>query len=81
MPRIKVYKTEYLVKDFPHWVEDKLREKGMHQKEVAFLLGITQQSLSYKIRNNAFTFEDFIKLMEIFKPDEKELIGLIKSWE
>ena len=81
MPRIKSKKTEYLVKDFSHWLEDKARDKKMTQKEVAFLLGMSQQSFSYKLRNNSFTYEDFIKLMEIFKPSEKELIGLIKSWE
>lgn len=81
MPRIKQCKSDYLVNDFPHWIEDSLREKEMKQKELAFLLGISQQTLSYKMRNYTFTFEDFIKIVEIFKPDEKQVIRLVKSWE
>ena len=80
MPRIQAYKKKYMVRDFAHYVKDKTKEMNMTQAEVAEVLGTTQQNLSYKINHDAFSYADFLALMEIFKPDEKEVMRLVKSW-
>ena len=80
MPRIKEKKKEYLVKDFSLWLIGQIKENEMTQREVAYLIGTSQQNFSYKLNNHSFTYEDFIKLMEIFKPDEQELMKLVRSW-
>ena len=80
MPRIKEYKKEYMVRDFSHYVRDKCRDQKMSQTDLAEALGMSQQKLSYKINSDAFTYADFLAILEFFKPEENELIRLVKSW-
>ena len=81
MPRIRQNKKQYLIKDFPYYVRVRMREEGLKQEYVADHLGISQPTLSYKINHNSFTFRDFLNLMELFKPEDNEIVNLIKSWE
>lgn len=80
MPRIKEMKKEYLARDFSLWLIGQIKENGLTQGEVAHRMGTSQQNFSYKLNNQAFSFRDFLKLMEIFKPDADELMKLVRSW-
>lgn len=81
MPRIRQNKKKYLIKDFPYYVKVKMKENGYKQEYMAKELGISQPTFSYKIRNNSFTFRDFVGILEILKPSDEEIVNLIKSWE
>lgn len=78
MPRIKEFKERYMVNDIGSWVAGKLMRKKMSQRVAAGELGITQQALSAKIRNNSFTYEDMIKLFKLFGTDDTEILKIMK---
>ena len=79
--RIRQNKKKYLIKDFPYFVKVKMKELKLSQNDVATHLGISQPTLCYKIQHNSFSFIDFLNIMELFKPEDKEIVNLIKSWE
>lgn len=81
MPRIRQNKKKYLIKDFPYYVTVRMKELGLKQETVAEKLGISQPTLSYKIKNNTFSYVDFLNLMDLLRPEDKEIISLVKSWE
>lgn len=80
MPRIQALKKDYMVRDFAHFVKDHIRDEGMKQEDLADILGISQQKLSYKICHNTFSYAEFLAIVEVFKPNDNELMRLVKSW-
>lgn len=78
MPRIREFKSRYMVNDIGAWVAGKLMRLKITQKTAAGELGITQQALSFKIHNNSFTYEDLIKLFKVFETEDEEILRLMK---
>ena len=78
MPRVFLNETDKLNNRLAAWVYGELKVNGISQRELAEELGISQQLLSYRLKNKLISFSDFACFVRVFKPDEKEVMRLIK---
>lgn len=76
MPRVFLSETEKLNSRLTAWVYGELKVNGISQRELAEEMGISQQLLSYRLKNKLISFSDFTCFVRVFKPDEKELLRL-----
>ena len=83
MPRVKVKKKEYMVRDLAGWVAGKMHTCGLKQEDVAKELGISQQAFSNRLNpkkyrsgaiKDPFSYGDMLTLCKLFDvgADEKE---------
>lgn len=77
----KVYITEnrYLSSKLSAWVIGEMKIQGISQSQMAKQMGISQQALSRKLNKYTFSFEDFLDFVKILKPQEIEIIRLVKG--
>lgn len=78
MPRIKQFKKQYMAKDFPVWVIGTMRVLGITQKQLAEELGITQPTLSYKLKNCQFEYVELLTIFQTLKADDSTIVRLMK---
>lgn len=77
MPKIFLNRQEEACVRLSEWVLGQMSSKKVSQSDMAADLGITQQGVSWKVKNNSLTFRDFIYFLEKFDPDEKTIRYLI----
>ncbi len=53
------------MRDFNRFLVGCMDEQNLTQTQVAERMGISHQLFSYKKKNNAWTFEDYLRLTEI----------------
>lgn len=78
MPRVFLNEQDKLNSRLASWVYGELKVNGISQRELAEELGISQQLLSYRLKNKAISFSDFTCFVRVFKPDAEEIMRLIK---
>ena len=77
MPKVYLSEEERLCEKLSRWIYGELKVQKLSQKQLADEMNISQQMLSYKLKNRSFTFEDFIKAVKTLKPDVEEVMILI----
>lgn len=77
MPRIRELKKDYLQNDLTIWLWSQIKARHTSQGRVAAALGISQESLSRKMKNNNYSFKDFITLVDMFNPDQETITKLV----
>ena len=77
MPMIFLTKEERLSSRLASYIYGELKARRIRQADLAHRMGISQPTLSLKIRNKRFSFEDFVAVVDFFKPDEKEINRLV----
>lgn len=72
MPRVKIKRHDYMVKDFSKWLIGEQKVNGYTQADLAEMLGCSQQTISRKIRTGDFNVKELIILFEKFgtRPEE-----------
>jgi len=75
----KVYLTEAdrLRARLSRYVYGEMRLRRLSQAQIAQKMGISQQSLSRKLKKSSFDYSDFLFFVKEFEPTQKELLGLI----
>jgi len=77
MPRVQINKKQYMLKDFTHWVLDRMQELHMNQTAAGALIGVSQQVFGKRLKNHSFTLEEVIELLHAFKATEDEVVKLL----
>ena len=77
MPMIYLTLEDRLDSRLASFVYGELKAQRIPQETLAKSMGISQSALSQKLRKKRFTFDDFIRIVHFFKPDEKELNRLV----
>lgn len=82
MPRIAAKKKEYKILDVKKWVKMQIAASGLNQTVVGEALGITQGTLSNRLKNkkvggkivnpDPFSYGDIVILCDLFGVDEEE---------
>lgn len=80
MPRIKALRHEYLNKDLSSYISGELWKQDITQGEAAKEIGISQQTLSYRLKHNCLTTKDLIVLFKIIQPEEDTIVRLLKAY-
>lgn len=78
MPRIAIKRKDYMVKDLSKWIVGQMFVNNISQRVLAEKLSITQQAFSKKLKEGKFTYKDFLTIIEFFKPDDQELLKLVR---
>ncbi len=86
MPRVALspeQKEEYMIADLPFWFEKEAKKRGLHQKDLAKALGITQQSWNGRKKKkcdgkprDSFSYGDILKLFRLLDISEEEKLKL-----
>ncbi len=86
MPRVALspeQKDEYMIADLPFLFEKEAKKKGLHQKDLAKVLGITQQAwvrrkqkLDSGKARDSFSYGDILKLFRLLNMSEEEKLKL-----
>ncbi len=86
MPRVALspeQKEEYMIADLPFWFEKEAKKRGLHQKDLAEALGITQQAwVRRKLKlesgkpRDSFSYGDILKLFRLLGMSEEEKLKL-----
>lgn len=77
MPRVYLSENDRLTARLVSWIYGEMKSQGITQRRLADEMEITQQALSWKLKNNAFTFADFLTIIRILEPDDKDLVKLL----
>ena len=77
MPKVYLSEQEKLNSRLTAWVYGELKVNGISQQELAEELGISQQLLSYRLKNKLISFSDFTCFVRVFKPDAEEVMRLV----
>lgn len=64
MQRVHLNKKQYVAKDFIACVSGKMYTRGIRQKDMGELLGITSQAFGKKLKKCQFSY---LELLEVFK--------------
>lgn len=82
MPRIHTKKKDYMIADLPGWIVGRMYTKGLKQKDLADLLGITPQAFSYRLRKKGskdlFTYGDLLTIFKALDATDEEILRLTK---
>ncbi len=86
MPRVALspeQKDEYMIADLPFLFEKEAKKRGLHQKDLAEALGITQQSYVGRKKKkrdgkprDSFSYGDILKLFRLLGMSEEEKLKL-----
>lgn len=86
MPRVAIKKKEYMIRDFPFWLIMEARKKGLYQKDLAGVLGITPQAFGKRMDNkkdgsprDSFTYGELLtlfKFLDVSDEDKQKLLTL-----
>jgi transcriptional regulator with XRE-family HTH domain len=77
MPKVYLNETEKLNSKLTAWVYGELKVNGISQRELAEELGISQQLLSYRLKNKLISFSDFACFVRVFNADQEEIARLL----
>lgn len=85
MPRIHTKKKEYMIGDLTGWIVGRMYVKGLKQKDLADLLGITPQAFSARLQKDrrgvpkdVFTYGDLLTLFKALDATDEEILRLTK---
>ena len=81
MPKVFLSEKDKLNNRLASWVYGQMKLRSVTQSQLADELQITQQALSYKLKNRQFSFADFVTIVNVFAPDPSELAWLVGKKE
>lgn len=78
MPRVKALKTEYMANDLGAYIKGVMWRQQVKQQDIAEALGVTQQAVDYKLRNNSFSYKDLLIVFRELQLPDGEILRLMK---
>jgi transcriptional regulator with XRE-family HTH domain len=81
MPLVYLTKEDRLNSRLATYIYGELKIRRMSQASLAKIMGISRQALTQKLRRRSFSFTDFVTVVSVFEPDEKELNRLVGMGE
>lgn len=81
MPRINAKKKQYKISDLTKYIIAEMYAQDISQQEMAQHLGITQSTLSYRLKNNAFSYGDLLTIFNVLGTDADTKVKLMTLQE
>lgn len=78
MARIKELRPQYMQNDIGGKIVGLMYRQNIKQSDLAQELKITQPAMSYKLKKNAFTYGDLIKIFNLLGLPDSEILELMK---
>ena len=77
MPKTYITKQEKMNDDLSTWLIGSMKVQRVKQGDVAKVLGISQQALSFKLKQKSFKYEDLVGMFGLLQPDAETLMKLM----
>ena len=77
MPRVYLSENERLCARLSSWVYGEMKCRGISQEAMAAEIGISRQAFSKKLKMHSFSFTDFLAIVRVLDPDERETARLL----
>lgn len=78
MPRTKL-DADYRIKRTHKLIQLALQEAGKRQKDIAKLLYVSPETVSYKLRKGRLTVDDFQTIIDACQLDDKTIIKILRG--
>lgn len=78
MPRVAIKKKEYKISDLSQWIVGRMFAKGLIQKDMAELIGITQSSFCHRLQTGFFTYGELLSILKKLEATDEEILRLMK---
>ena len=78
MPKVIINKHEYKKQNIGSWIYMWVRRSGKHLKDLAPELGVSQQGVSFKIKNNTFSYSDMLTIFDYLEVPDEEILQVMK---
>ena len=78
MPKSIINKKQYRENDIGNWVCKWLKQAHKRMSDLADEMGISQPGLSYKIKNNSFSYGDMLTIFDYLQVTEDEILYVMK---
>lgn len=69
MPRVNGKRIEYKNADLYAYIIGQMKARGMTQKELGYVLGLSQQVTSAKLKRRGLTTKELIEVIEVLDID------------
>lgn len=79
MPRVYLNESQKLCHRLADWIQGQKRLLKLTDTDLAKEHGISQSAMSRKLREESFSFDDYVFFVQRFRPDDdtlKYIIGL-----
>ena len=77
MPRVYLSENERLSERLVSWLYGEMKSQHISQRIMAEEMEVSQPAFAKKLKNRSFTFTDFLTIVRVLKPDQKELDRLL----
>lgn len=77
MPRVYLSENDRLCARLASWVYGEIKIQGISQSAMAAEMGISQPAFHKKLKTHSFSFTDFLTIVRMLDPDEKEIERLL----
>ena len=77
MPKVYLNENQRLSARLSSWVYGEMKIQKIPQRVMAEEMGVTQAAFSQKLRGCNFSFDNFLTLVRVLKPETKDLERLL----
>lgn len=75
MPKVCLTKEQRQLNKIYRFIRGEADMQGINQKEIAEALNVTQQAVSYMLKNQSMSLEAFVTIMNLLGKDATECIN------
>lgn len=81
MPRVTILKDKYIESDAADFLNGKIREAKLSDKDIAALIGITPPAFCNRKQNGRFKFDymELVKIIPKLNLSDEEIIKLMRG--
>lgn len=79
MPKACINKKQYMAEEFPGWVRLQMRKNKIRQRDLAKMLGQTQQYVSSRITGTIpFSYPELLVVFQVLNTDPEDVVRWMK---
>ena len=78
MPRVRLNRKKYMVKDLSEFIIGRMRTLGLTQAQMGKEINISQQAFGHRLQNSLFSYEELLVLFKKLNATDEEILRLMK---
>ena len=81
MPRVSLYQDKYIESDAANFISGKTRERQLHDKDIAAVLGLKAPTYCKRKRDGRFdmNYLELVKIIKELQLTDEEIIKLMRG--
>ena len=78
MPRVRLNRKKYMVKDLSEFIVGRMRTLGFTQAQMGKEINISQQAFSNRLAKGLFSYGELLTLFKKMNATDEEILRLMK---